>query len=67
MIDVSLHKKILKYVIFVISIYLFLTYLPRDEIYWKDTLTIVSAITAIYIVTEMYFPSISVNKIDQQD
>jgi len=55
-------RKILKYIIFVTAIYAILTYMPREKIYWKDVLTITSTITSIFVLSEIYFPSIRVKK-----
>lgn len=58
----NLKKKVLKYIIFTTAIYLILTYLPKEEIYWKDILTMTSAITSIFVLSEMYFPAVCVKK-----
>jgi hypothetical protein len=60
----NIKNKIIKYVVFLVLSYFILILLPKDEIYWKDTLTILSSITTIFILSDLYFPSVHVVQIE---
>lgn len=64
----SIYKKIVKYLFFCLTLWLSLIMIPRDEINWKDMITILSVIMSLFVILDLYMPTIDLetfeNKID---
>lgn len=59
-------KKLIKYIMFVITTFIMLYYIPTNKIYWKDTVSILSGVSVIFVLLDTYIPSIDIEKLENK-
>jgi hypothetical protein len=55
-------EKIMRVVIFTLVTYFALMYIPNDEIVFEDKIKVTIVITILFLVYDMYFPSVRIEQ-----
>lgn len=56
----NIYKKSIRLAIFVVCVFLILQYIPTEEINRENMIKIISAISILFLIYELYYPSVRI-------